>query len=122
MRFVMLLQSRTTDSEDAEESRNVQPFTLDYRESRRGLDGDLIPRLFISRPLLVDFDVFGVMNPFDEAIELASEEDFDTDDEDCIIPDEYKRLNPEDAAYVLDYLGIRRAKPVQSALHQHIER
>jgi hypothetical protein len=108
--------------------------SLDYQESRRNLDGDIIPRLFISRPLLVDFDVFGVVNPFDtttappasrkveESRPLSADNGDCNDDEeeDCLIPDEYKLADPQDVSHVLEYLGIRRAKPVESTLQRPV--
>jgi hypothetical protein len=129
-----MLQARTrkddsTMSTTAEQTASEQQHTsdrryrysftqsLDYRESRRNWDGDFIPRLFISRPLLVDFDVFGVVNPFDSTTSPMVESTDDGDDEeDCLIPEKYKMMDPQDVANVLEYLGIERAKPVVSAL------
>lgn len=125
VRFI--LQARKDDSTTEDETEQQYPtparrysFTqrLDYRESRRNLEGDFIPRLFVSRPLLVDFDVFGIVNPFDPKPASTPTPSFDDgdDDEDCLIPEEYKLADPQDAAYVLEFLGIQRAKPVESLL------
>jgi hypothetical protein len=132
VRHTMLLQSTrkegsttsTTNDQTAEQQQTSDcrySFTqsLDYRESRRNWEGDFIPRLFISRQLLVDFAVFGVVNPFDSittpVVETSpgSTEDGD-DEEDCLIPEEYKLVDPQEAANVMEYLGIQRAKPVVS--------
>jgi hypothetical protein len=131
-------QSRSEDEIEERPNATARRYSftqsLDYRESRRNLDGDIIPRLFISRPLLVDFDVFGVVNPFDtttappasrkveESRPLSADNGDCNDDEeeDCLIPDEYKLADPQDVSHVLEYLGIRRAKPVESTLQRPV--
>jgi hypothetical protein len=109
---------QTAEQQQTSDRRYRYSFTqsLDYRESRRNWDGDFIPRLFISRPLLVDFDVFGVVNPFDSTSPMVESTDDGDDEEDCLIPEKYKLVDPQDVANVLEYLGIQRAKPVVSAL------
>ena len=44
---------------------------------------------------------------------FCSGEGCDSDEQDCLIPDEFKVLSDDDANEVLSYLGIRRAEPIR---------
>lgn len=108
---------------NSEEDHHEESYSLHFEPRYETGDGGelTISRLFISQPFVLHASMFGVKNPFDiEPLirEPASPSEQSTDledgsDQDCAIPEEYKRFAEEREIDVMDYLGLKRAEPLK---------
>jgi len=78
------------------------------------LNGETVQnRLFICQPLFVfDSSMFGVDNPYETAPLQQQPHEQEDDDQDCGIPDEYKKIAERSEIDVMAYLGLKRAEPL----------
>jgi hypothetical protein len=110
-----------------------QRYSLHYESRYEEINGEYFQsRLFISEPFVLDPSTFGIVNPFDDLVSATSNWNTalvptptDVDEggsndsfcgeecDECAIPDEFKLVdvNPIE---VMAYLGLQRAKPLQS--------
>jgi hypothetical protein len=84
-------------------SRDAHSSAQDYL----ALDSSLLDELVGYHDVTYELSSVSVPETF------CSGEGCDSDEQDCLIPDEFKVLSDDDANEILSYLGIRRAEPIR---------